>query len=180
MMPARTPVQALRQGASILTMTPIRILAALATTSALAACGKPEAPLKAADVAPSIGGHVRVLDADALIIDGQHVRLANAYAPESLLHARCWAESLASDHAAEFVKDLVQRARSYDFKPTGGVDEYGRTKGQVSIDNADLGDILYNAGLASRPTDPRFDWCGPISKKAEGAPKISSLYNFTN
>ncbi|HEY4030154.1 MAG TPA: nuclease [Caulobacteraceae bacterium] len=157
-------------------MTTIRILAAALLAMAITACGKPEPPLKAS-APPSITAHVKVLDADALVIDDKHVRLANAYAPESLLHARCWAESLASDHAAEFVKDLVQRARSYDFKPTGGADEYGRIKGLVSIDNADLGDILYNAGLASRPTDPRFDWCGPISKKAEGAPKISSLYN---
>jgi endonuclease YncB( thermonuclease family) len=152
-------------------------LTALALVSALAACSKPEPPLKASAPA-SIADHVRVLDADGLVIDGKHVRLANAYAPESLLHARCWAESLASDHAAEFVKDLVQRARSYDFKATGDTDSYGRTVGLVSIDNADLGDILYNAGLASRPSAPRFDWCGPISKKAEGAPKISALYNL--
>ena len=127
-----------------------RILAALAIASALTACDKPEQPLKV-EAPPSITGHVRVLDADVLIIDGQHVRLANAYGPESLLHARCWAESLASDHAAEFVKDLVQRAASYDFKATGATDEYGRVYGLVTIDNADLGDILYNAGLASRP-----------------------------
>lgn len=161
-------------------MSKIRILAtATALASALAACGRPEPPLKAA-APPSISGHVRVLDADVLVIDGKHVRLANAYAPEALLRARCWAESLASDHAAEFVRNLVQRARSYDFEPSGDTDDYGRIKGLVSIDNADLGDILYNAGLASRPSDPRFDWCGPISRKAEGAPKISSLYNFTN
>lgn len=161
-------------------MVKIRILAAaMALAPALAACGKPEPPLKAS-APPSITSHVRVLDADVLVIDGRHVRLANAYAPESLLRARCWAESLASDHAAEFVKDLVQRASSYDFKATGGADDYGRVYGRVTIDNADLGDILYNAGLASRPSTPRFDWCGPISKKAEGAPKISSLYTFTN
>jgi len=161
-------------------MTKIRILAAAtALAAALAACGKPEPPLKAT-APPSITGHVRVLDADVLVIDDKHVKLANAYAPEPLLHARCWAESLASDHAAEFVKDLVQRARAYDFTPAGETDDSGRVLGRVSIDGADLGDILYNAGLASRPSTPRFDWCGPISKKAEGAPRISSLYNFTN
>jgi len=159
-------------------MTKIRILAAAAALAAvLAACGKPEPPLKAT-APPSITGHVRVLDADVLVIDDKHVKLANAYAPEALLHARCWAESLASDHAAEFVKDLVQRARAYDFKPTGDTDEFGRVVGLVSIDGADLGDILYNTGLASRPSTPRFDWCGPISKQAAGAPKISSLANF--
>jgi hypothetical protein len=155
------------------------ILAAALVSAALAACGKPEPPLKAT-APPSITGHVRVLDADVLVIDDKHVKLANAYAPEPLLHSRCWAESLASDHAAEFVKNLVQRASSYDFKPTGDTDSFGHTLGLVTIDGADLGDILYNAGLASRPATPRFDWCGPISKQAAGAPKISSLYTFTN
>jgi hypothetical protein len=160
-------------------MIKTRILAAAVLASALAACGNSEPPMKAA-APPSITAHVRVLDADVLVIDDRHVKLANAYAPEPLLRSRCWAESLASDHAAEFVKDLVQRARTYAFQATGGADDTGRVLGLVTIDGADLGDILYNAGLASRPATPRFDWCGPISKKAEGAPKIASLYNFTN
>jgi hypothetical protein len=155
-----------------------RILAAaLALAAVVSACSKPDPPLKA-NAPASITNHVLVLDADVLVIDGKHVRLANAYAPEALIHARCWAESLASDRAAAYVKDLVQRARAFDFKPTGATDDYGRTYGLMTIDGADLGDALYDAGLASRPSTPRFDWCGPISKQAQGAPKISSLYNF--
>lgn len=146
--------------------------------AALAACSKPEQPLKA-DIPPSITPHVRVLDADVLVIDGKHVRLANAYAPESLLHARCWAESLASDHATAFVRELVDHARTYEFKATGDTDNYGRAVGLVALDGSDLGDILYSNGMAARPSTPRFDWCQPISQKqAEGAPKISSLYNL--
>jgi endonuclease YncB( thermonuclease family) len=137
---------------------------------------KPEPPLAAAPPA-SITGHVRVMDADALIVDGKHVRLANAYAPESLLHARCWAESLASDHAARYVRDLVDHARTFEFTPNGKTDEYNRAVGNLSLDGADLGDILYAQGLAARPVEPRFDWCQPISKQADGAPNISSLYS---
>ena len=157
-------------------MAKLLIHAAAMALSALAACDKPEKPLTSAPPL-SITGHVRVLDADVLIVDGRHVSLANAYGPESLLHARCWAESLAADHAAEYVKELVQHARSYDFKPNGQTDAYNRAVGNLTIDGADLGDILYNQGLAARPAKPRFDWCQPISQKAEGAPKISSLYN---
>lgn len=150
---------------------------ALIALAALAgACDKPQKPLASAPP-PSITAHVRVLDADVLIVDGLHVRLANAYGPESLLHARCWAESLAADHAAEYVKALVQHARSYGFKPTGETDGYNRTVGNLTIDGADLGDILYGQGLAARPSKPRFDWCQPISQKADGAPQISSLYS---
>jgi endonuclease YncB( thermonuclease family) len=158
-------------------MTKTPILAALALALALAACGKSDPPLKA-EAPPSITAHVRVLDADVLVIDDQHLRLANAYGPESLLHARCWAESLAADHAAEFVKQLVDRARTYAFELNGKTDDSGRKYATVSIDGADLGDILYAQGLAARPSTPRFDWCQPISQKAEGAPKLSSLYNF--
>jgi endonuclease YncB( thermonuclease family) len=149
--------------------------AALAGLALLAACQRKEAPLSAAPP-PSIVGHVRVLSADVLIIDGKHLRLANAYAPESLLQARCWAESLASDYATQFTKDLVDHARTYDFKVTGKTDEYNRQLATVSIDGADLGDMLYNQGLAAHPTDPRFNWCDPVSKEAPGAPKISTLY----
>jgi hypothetical protein len=94
------PLQASFEGVLKLKMIQTRILAALALASALAACGKSQQPLKI-EAPPSITGHVRVLDADVLVIDGQHLRLANAYGPESLLHARCWAESLAADHAGD-------------------------------------------------------------------------------
>ncbi len=148
---------------------------ALIALAALCACSKPEPPLRA-EPPPSITGQVRVLYADALIIDGKHVRLQNAYAPESLLHARCWAEAVASDYANRFVTDLVAHAKTYDFKPTGGSDEYNRAYGTVAIDGSDLGDTLYGQGLASRPMTPRFDWCQPIRKEAPGAPTISTLY----
>jgi endonuclease YncB( thermonuclease family) len=156
-------------------MAPLRLLTTVVLMiPLLAACQQKETPL-AATPPPSITNHVRALDADVLIIDGKHVRLANAYSPESLLHARCWAESLASDHATEYVKELIEHARTFEFTPNGKTDEYGRTYGLMDIDGADLGDILFEQGLASRPSDPRFDWCQPISQKMAGAPKISSL-----
>jgi endonuclease YncB( thermonuclease family) len=165
-------------------MTLSRNLAGLALTAAtllfggvlLSACEPKTQPVAATAAPPSISGRVRVLDADVLIIDGRHVALANAYPPESLLHSRCWAESIAADHATEFVKELVEHARSVNFTPNGATDKYNRALGLVSIDGADLGDTLFEQGLAARVVDPRFDWCQPISKQADGAPKISALY----
>ncbi len=164
-------------------MAPLRTFASLALTALapivggvlLSACEPKEETLAAAPP-PSIVGRVRVLDANVLIVDGKHITLANAYAPETLLHARCWAEALASDRATAFVKDLVEHARSFDFKANGQRDTYNREVGALSIDGADLGDILFEQGLAARSVQPRFDWCQPISKQAEGAPKISALY----
>jgi endonuclease YncB( thermonuclease family) len=152
------------------------LLPILAAAAVLSACEphKSTAPINATPP-ESIAGRVRVLSADVLIIDNRHVRLVNAYAPETLTRTRCWAEALASDHAAEYVRDLVSHARTIDFKPNGKTDEYNRDIGAVTIDGADLGDILYEQGLAARPVEPRFDWCQPISKQADGAPKISTL-----
>jgi endonuclease YncB( thermonuclease family) len=149
---------------------------ALALAGMLLLGCEPKQAALSATPPPSITDRVRVLDADVLIIDGKHVKLANAYAPETLLHARCWAESLASDRAAGYVRDLVEHARSFDLKPTGQTDTYNRTLALVDIDGADLGDILFQQGLAARPVEPRFDWCQPISKEAPGAPKISTLF----
>jgi endonuclease YncB( thermonuclease family) len=157
-------------------MVSLRLALPLLASLLLAACAPKREPPLAAAAPASITGHVRVLDADALIVDGRHVRLANAYGPESLLQARCWAEALASDHAAQFVRDLVDHARAYEFRPNGETDEFSRTVGFMLIDGADLGDLLYAQGLAARPSVPRFDWCAPISQQAQGAPKISSLY----
>jgi hypothetical protein len=127
---------------------------------------------------PSIADRVMVLSADTLVIDGRHVHLSNASAPQSALHARCWAEALASQTEVEFVRDLVQHAASIDFKPNGKLDEYGRALGLVTMDRLDLGDLLYNRGMAARLTEPRFDWCQPISQKDEAAPPLSSLVNL--
>lgn len=164
-------------------MSQLRTLAGMALTAAaplvggllLSACEPKTQPVTAVQP-PSISARVRVLDADVLIIDGRHVALANAYPPETLLHSRCWAESIAADRALAFVKDLVEHARSIDFTPNGHTDKYNRAMGLVSIDGADLGDTLYRQGLAARVVEPRFDWCQPISKQAEGAPNISTLY----
>jgi hypothetical protein len=46
------------------------------------------------------------------------------------------------------------------------------------MDRLDLGDLLYNRGMAARLTEPRFDWCQPISQKDEAAPPLSSLVNL--
>jgi hypothetical protein len=124
---------------------------------------------------PSIAARVLVLNADSLVIDGRHVHLSNASAPEGVLHARCWAEAIAAQSAVAFVRDLVQHAGSIEFTPNGKVDGYNRDLGLVSVDRSDLGDMLYQKGMAARLTSPRFDWCQPISKQADGAPPISSL-----
>jgi endonuclease YncB( thermonuclease family) len=156
------------------------LYAALAAGLVVSACQrKVEPPLNPAPP-PTVADRVRVLDADTLIIDGRHTELSNASTPESVLHARCWAEALAGERADDFVRDLIAHARSIAFTPTGEIDIYNRAVGAVSVDGADLGDLLYEKGLAARVVKPRFDWCQPISKKADGAPQVSSLISFAH
>ena len=140
----------------------------------LCACDPPEKPI-AHPHAATLTDRVLVLNADTLVIDGRHVHLSNASTPQSTLHSRCWAEALLAADEIAYVRDLVAHAQAVNFVPTGKVDAYNRALGQVSLDGVDLGDELYAHGMAARLTDPRFDWCQPISQQADGAPPISSV-----
>ena len=147
---------------------------ALIASVAMDACAPPEKPV-AHTLPESVASRVMVLNADSLVIDGKHVHLSNASAPQSAIHARCWAEAYLADNEITYVRDLIARAHAIDFKPTGQVDSYNRALGQVTLDGIDLGEQLYQEGMAARLTEPRFDWCQPVSQAADGAPPISSV-----
>jgi hypothetical protein len=151
--------------------------ATLALTASASACAPPEQSFVHHQPV-SVSGRVLILNADTLVIDGRHVHLSNASAPQTTLHSRCWAEALLASHEIAYVRDLINRTTDIQFKPTGQVDSYGRDLGLVSLNGMDLGDDLYQHGMAARLTDPRFDWCQPISQKAEGAPPISAVVNL--
>ena len=144
----------------------------------LAACQKTPDPPASIPLPPGLGDRVRLLSADAMIIDGRHIRLANAYAPQAVPDARCWAEATAALRALAWVHDKVKEARTITVEPTTGFDEFHRDLAIVSLDGVDLGQELYDKGLAARRTDAlngRFSWCDPISGKAAGAPPVSAL-----
>jgi endonuclease YncB( thermonuclease family) len=144
----------------------------------LASCQKTPDPPASILPPPGLGDRVRVLSADALVIDGRHVRLANAYAPQAVPDARCWAEASAAKQANAWVRAKMREARTIAIEPTSGFDEFHRDLAQVSLDGIDLGQALYEAGLASRRSsgrDGRFPWCDPISAKAPDAPAVGAL-----
>ena len=172
--PTHTPVLRARSRAARLST---RLVFSVAAVLAAAACSKPEKPL-VHHQPPSVANQVLILNADTLVIDGRHIHLSNASTPQTTLHSRCWAEALLANSVIAYVHDLVNRATSIQFKPTGEIDGYGRALGLVSLDGLDLGDDLYQHGMAARLTVPRFDWCQPISQKADGAPPISSVINL--
>ncbi|HEX2562077.1 MAG TPA: nuclease, partial [Phenylobacterium sp.] len=62
---------------------------------------------------------VSVLSGDTFIVDGRGVRLANAFAPEPIPRARCWAEALAAKQTARVVQQMMREATTIEVKPTG-------------------------------------------------------------
>jgi len=155
--------------------------AALAAVATLAGCGERQTLLtdkQTPAIAPT--ERVKVLSADTLVIDKTPVRLANAFAPEPIPQARCWAEAVASNEATEIVRDMVRGATTVDVRATGGVDEYNRAFSTVALGGLDLGQMLYDRGLAAKPGERRrrFEWCNPISQDSPGAPTLSSLLKY--
>jgi endonuclease YncB( thermonuclease family) len=125
--------------------------------------------------APSVAERVSVLSGDTFIVDGRGVRLANAFAPEPIPRARCWAEALAAKQTARAVQQLMREATTIEVRPTGPRDSYNREFAIVMLGGLDLGQTLYDEGMAGRPGTSRFSWCDPISQNAAGAPTIYSL-----
>jgi len=164
-------------------LVPASVAVALTAALSLGEAGcrrKPEPPLQAPPGnGPSVAERVKVLNADVLIVDGRHVRLADAVAPQPIPDARCWAEALAARFATSAVRDRMSDARDIRVEPTGRTDEYNRIIAHVFLDNQDLAASLHDDGLVATSTTGRFGWCAPISELEPGAPDVRSLMDFS-
>ncbi|HSV03657.1 MAG TPA: nuclease [Phenylobacterium sp.] len=157
-------------------MTPFRaLLFPLALALALAGCGRAPEPRPAAAPPAPLSERVKVLNGDVLTVDGEDLRLADAYAPQPIPDARCWAEALAAREAAGELRTLIAEGRAITVKRTGQRDEYNRALAYVTLDRLDLGDTLYAMGLAARRGQARFRWCAGFSEETAGAPTLQSL-----
>jgi endonuclease YncB( thermonuclease family) len=152
------------------------VLAAAATAGLwLAGCERKPEPPPAVAPAPTVVERVRVMSGDALVVDGVSLRLANAFAPEAPPQARCWAEALAAKQAARKLQEMIRDARSISVEPTGKIDTYNRQIALVRLNGLDLGQTLFDEGLAAQPPSGRFEWCDPLSKNNPGAPALFSV-----
>jgi hypothetical protein len=142
---------------------------------------QPEPPLQAprGKAGPSVAERVQVLNADVLVVDGRHVRLADAAAPQPIPDARCWAEALAARLATAAVRTRINEARDIRLEPTGRTDEYNRAIAHVFLDNQNLAASLHDDGLVATGLAGRFGWCAPISEQEPGAPDVRSLMDFS-
>jgi len=150
------------------------LLVPAALAAALAACGPREEARTSSRTDVALN-NVLATQGDALMINGKHVRLANAEAPLRTPYARCWAEAIAGREARKRVSDLATAAREIDIQPTGKTDEYGRTVARVSLDGLDLGESLVQDGYAVTPGEHPFNWCAPVSTNIDNAPNINAL-----
>ncbi|HEY8618281.1 nuclease [Phenylobacterium sp.] len=120
-----------------------------------------------------------VLNADVLVVDGRHVRLAGVWAPQPIPEARCWAEALAAKQATAEVKAMVRQANEIFVAPSTKRDAYNRSVTRVALDRLDLGQSLADRGLVATTWDEAFPWCQPISRNAPGAPPLRALMDFS-
>ena len=126
-----------------------------------------------------LSDRVKVLQGDVVIVDGRTLRLANAFAPQPIPYARCWAEAVAAKEAARELRSLVADAHEIAVRPTEQHDEFNRVIAFVTLDRLDLGDTLVGMGLAARRADPPFRWCAGFSEPSPGAPTLQSLMDFS-
>jgi endonuclease YncB( thermonuclease family) len=123
---------------------------------------------------------MQVLNADVFVIDGRHIRLADAVAPQPIPDARCWAEALAAKQATLAARELVRTSRKLRVEPTGKTDEYGRAIAHVFLDNQDLATLMHDAGFVADAQPGRFSWCAPLSAGGEGGPDFRALMDFSH
>ncbi|CAN7165787.1 nuclease [Phenylobacterium sp. LjRoot225] len=155
------------------------IVASGLVVAALAGCRRQAEPPLQAPPGLSVAERVRVLNADVLVVDGRHVRLAGSAPPQPIPDARCWAEALAAKQATVAVRDLIRAAHDLRIEPTGQTDAYNRSIARVLLDNQDLATTLHDAGLAADAPRGRFGWCDPISKGEAGAPDFRALMDLS-
>jgi endonuclease YncB( thermonuclease family) len=118
---------------------------------------------------------VNVVQADALIVDGRPIHLADAVTPQPAPKAGCPAEVLAARQARLRMAALAQTARHVSVTPTGTLDGDYRINAHVSFDGLDPAETLIDEGLAVAPRKQAFNWCSPRSGSQPRAQHLAML-----
>jgi endonuclease YncB( thermonuclease family) len=150
----------------------------LAATAALAAaCAKPQTLFTASDTAAvqAPPPAIEVLNADVIVVDGQHVRLVDAVMPQPAPRAHCAAEALAAYQGRLKLKELSQGVQKVTITAAGAADSSGRTPAHVLFDGNDPAQSLIDDGLAVAANGKPMDWCGPLSGSLPQATHIAML-----
>jgi endonuclease YncB( thermonuclease family) len=114
-------------------------------------------------VAAPASSQVRVIQADALVVEGRRVHMVDAVTPQPAPDAACPAEALAARQARLRLAALAGEARHVEVRLVPGVDRYNRANAHLSFDGHDPASVLIDEGLAVAPTQQAFSWCGSLS-----------------
>lgn len=111
-------------------------------------------------VAPALAANLFAIDGDTIIIDREHIRIANIDAPE-IHHSKCDAEFRLGNAAKARMQALISGGKVEIVRGDNGrmKDRYGRSLGRVLVDGKDVGEILIAEGLARRWDGKRHPWC---------------------
>lgn len=102
------------------------------------------------------------LDGDTVILDGQHIRIANIDTPE-IHEYHCDAELRLGLVAKRRMAELLSSGPIvvHEGDPGSGrqIDRYGRMLATIEVDGKDVGEIMIAEGLARRWSGKRRPWC---------------------
>jgi endonuclease YncB( thermonuclease family) len=108
----------------------------------------------------ALASDIYVIDGDTIIVDGEHIRIANIDAPE--IHSyKCASELARGEKAKVRMEAMVSAGALTIVRGDKGrmFDRYGRTLGRVLVNGKDVGESLISEGLARRWDGRRHPWC---------------------
>jgi endonuclease YncB( thermonuclease family) len=101
-------------------------------------------------------------------------RLENIDCPETEERAKCFREREQGKRAKFEAVRLLKGAVNITVRPTGKIDDYGRSIAMIDVDGADFGQLMIGRGLARPWRGVREDWCGPNGGLARMAEACSA------
>jgi len=150
-------------------------VALLMIAASASACSSPQTLYAQRTIAEAPLPSITVVQGDAIVVDGQHVRLADIAAPQPAPLARCVAEVAAARQTRLRLVALTQGVHDVTVTPTGEVDEFGRIKAHILFDGQDPTAVLIDEGLALAAGPERTDWCVSFSEARPEAMHIARL-----
>jgi hypothetical protein len=142
----------------------------------LIACSRPHSLFVDGPVQASVSDSpVNVVQADAIVVEGKRIHLADAVTPQPAPRAGCPAEALAAHQARLRMAELAQTVRHVNITPTGTLDDDYRINAHVSFDGLDPAEVLINEGLAVAPQKRTFSWCSPMGGSQSSAQRVAML-----
>lgn len=104
-------------------------------------------------------------------------RLENIDCPETNDLANCYRERTMGERAKLEAIRLLKGATAITVRPTGKIDQHGRSIALIDVDGRDFGQLMIARGFARPWRGVREDWCGPNGGLARMAETCSAKFH---